>query len=85
MNDLVKKIAIQAAQLEQLLAANCRTLVASTLLAIILAYMQRDVIAPPVIIGWLALVIIVNMIRIIITLSHQRNPATDTLAVQKRL
>ncbi|MDP1660031.1 MAG: diguanylate cyclase [Methylotenera sp.] len=85
MNDLIKKTAIQAAQLEQLLAANGRTLVASTLLASILAYMQRDVIAPHIIIGWLAVVVMVNIIRIIVTFSHQRNPATDTAAVQKRL
>lgn len=85
MNDLVKKTAIQTAQLEQLLSASGRTLVASTLLASVLAYMQRDVIAPQIIIGWFAAMIIVNIIRIIITFSHQRNPATDTVAVQKRL
>jgi diguanylate cyclase (GGDEF)-like protein/PAS domain S-box-containing protein len=85
MNDLIKKTAIQSAQLEQLLAANIRTLAASTLLAIILACMQRDVIAANVIISWLSLTIIVNIARIIITFNHQRNPANDIATVRKRL
>lgn len=85
MNDLIKKTAVRAAQLEQLLAASSRTLVASTLLAIILAYMQRDVIEAHVIIGWLVVIFIVNIVRMIITFNHQHNPATDTATVNKRL
>lgn len=85
MNDLIKKTAIQAAQLEQLLAASSRTLVASTLLACILAYMQRDVIDAHVIIGWLVVMVIVNIVRMILTFNHQRYPATDTATVNKRL
>ena len=85
MNDSIKKTAIRAAQLEQLLAASNRTLVASTLLASILAYMQRDVIDAHVIIGWLAVMIIVNIVRMILTFNYQRYPATDTATVNKRL
>lgn len=85
MNDLIKKTGIQAAQLEQLLAASSRTLVAGTLIACLLAYMQRDVIDAHVIIGWLAVMIIVNIVRMILTFNHQRYPATDTATVNKRL
>jgi diguanylate cyclase (GGDEF)-like protein len=85
MNDLIKKTAIQAAQLEQLLAANVRTLIASTLLAFLLAYVQRGVIAKPIIVAWLSVMVIINAVRIILNLNQRSHPVSDANAVQRQL
>jgi hypothetical protein len=55
MNKLNKKTTVQSAQLRQLFSASNVSLITSTLLAAILAYMQREVIASPVVLAWLSL------------------------------
>lgn len=58
-----QQAAIQAAQLQQLFSASHASLITSTLLAGILAYMQREMIASPILLTWLALVALVAFCR----------------------
>ena len=59
----MSKKVILTNQLKQLLAASNVSLIASTLLATVLAYVQRGLIASTVIIFWLALVLLVAIVR----------------------
>lgn len=68
---LNKETAVKSAQIQQLFSACKVSLVSSTLLAIILAYMQREVIASPVVIIWLTLVILVAISRLLLVINFQ--------------
>jgi diguanylate cyclase (GGDEF)-like protein/PAS domain S-box-containing protein len=65
-NKLNRKSAIQSAQLKQLYSTSNAALIASTLLAVILAFMQRDVTAKSILIYWLSAVIFVSLVRAIL-------------------
>jgi phosphatidylglycerophosphate synthase len=84
MNNLIKKT-IQQSLLEQLFAANRATLISSALIAIILAYAQRNSIPGYLVIAWLSSVLIINFIRFVITLQHKNNPSNDIKITNKRL
>jgi diguanylate cyclase (GGDEF)-like protein len=84
MNNLIKTT-IQQSLLEQLFAANTTTLVSSALLAIILAFAQRNSIPSYLVITWLSLVLIVNFIRFVITRHHKSNPSNDIKITNRRL
>lgn len=84
MNNLIKTT-IQQSLLEQLFAANRTTLVSSAILAIILAYAQRNSIPSNLVISWLFLVLIINFIRFVITQQHKKNPNSDIKITNKRL
>ena len=73
MNNLNKKAAIQFEQLKQLYSANIIPLVASSILASILAFMQRDVIGSSVVITWFFLIIFIKLSQTIITFAYQRS------------
>ncbi|WP_020485557.1 bifunctional diguanylate cyclase/phosphodiesterase [Methylomonas sp. MK1] len=66
-----KQAAIQAAQLRQLFAASNVSLISSTLLAAILAYMQRDMIAAPVVLSWLTLIVLVAVSRTLLVKAYR--------------
>jgi diguanylate cyclase (GGDEF)-like protein/PAS domain S-box-containing protein len=80
MNHLNKKTTVQSAQLRQLFFASKVSLVTSTLLAAILAYMQREVIAPSVVLAWLSLVVLVAFSRSVLVNAYQRSPVDDDTA-----
>ncbi len=84
MDTLVKTSAIQSEQLQHLLSACGRTIVASMVAAAILGYIQRDVVATSVIVGWLIIVITINIFRFVY-FRYWIRPATDTVTVRKQL
>jgi PAS domain S-box-containing protein len=73
-NKLNKIIVIQTAQLKLLLSASNSVLITSSALALILAFMQRELIAPTVMITWLSLVIIVALIRSVFIKAYKHTP-----------
>ncbi|MBS3952079.1 MAG: EAL domain-containing protein [Methylomicrobium sp.] len=62
-NQLNFRASVQSAQLQQLFSASIASLVTSTLLAAILAFIQREVIATAVVLGWFFLVMLVAVLR----------------------
>lgn len=90
MNNSNKKAAVQAAQLRQLFSMSNVSLVTSTLLAVILAYLQREVIASSVVLAWLSLVGVVAFLRAVLVKAYQGSPldgdtATHVWLVRFRL
>ncbi|MEQ1559796.1 MAG: EAL domain-containing protein [Methyloglobulus sp.] len=81
MLKLNKQAAVKVAQLQQLFAASKVSLVTSVFLAIILAYMQREVIALSVVNSWLLIVISVAICRVMLYKAYQRIPmdSVDTI------
>ncbi len=82
MNNLA---AIQSVQMRQMIAASNMSLVTSTLLAAILAYMQRDVIGFAVVIAWFSLVVLVALSRAALAMVYRHSPADDGAATHVRL
>lgn len=80
IKDIVKKSAIESAQMRQLFAASKVSLIFSILLAAILAYMQRDVNDTAVVVTWFVLVVIVLISRMTFVLASQRSPVDDDAA-----
>jgi PAS domain S-box-containing protein len=80
-----KKIAIQAALTRQLFAASKTALVASILLAALLAYMQRYVINSEVILAWGIAVVLVALLRMALIIAYQRSDTSDHSAVHSWL
>ena len=78
MNSLDKKTAIQSEQLRQMYSASIVPLITSTLLAAILAYMQRDVIGTSVVVAWFSLIALVMFSRAVLTFAYQRS-STDSM------
>jgi diguanylate cyclase (GGDEF)-like protein/PAS domain S-box-containing protein len=70
---LNNKSSIQAAQVHQLFSASNTSLLASTLLAAILVYMQSKVIAFATISAWFALVMLVAIFRAALVKAYQRS------------
>ncbi|AMK75212.1 MULTISPECIES: bifunctional diguanylate cyclase/phosphodiesterase [Methylomonas] len=71
MSNPNKQTAIQAAQLRQLFAASNASLVSSTLLAAILAYMQRDMIDSSIVLTWLTLIVLVAVSRTLLVKAYR--------------
>jgi len=72
--------AIQSVQMRQMMDASNMSLVISTLLAAILAFMQRDVIDTAVVIAWFATIVSVNFARAALVMAYRRAPADDAAA-----
>ena len=79
MNNMDKKTAIQFEQLRQLYSGNSVPLVSSTVLAGILAFMQRNVISTTVVVSWFSLIALIMFSRAIINCTYHRS-STDTKA-----
>ncbi|MDD2661991.1 MAG: PAS domain S-box protein, partial [Methylococcales bacterium] len=69
--------AIQSAQLRQLFSSSILSLITSTILALILAYMQREAIASSVILGWLSLVLLAGFSRAALVKAYLCSKADD--------
>ena len=54
-------------------------------MAIILCYWQRNVTDSHVLMSWLALIVIINVVRIGIGFYYKKNPSSDINIIQKRL
>jgi hypothetical protein len=80
MNSLDKKTAIQAEQLRQMYSANIAPLVSSTLLAAILAYIQRDVINLAVVVAWFSSIVLIVLFRAALTIVYQRSSVEGDVA-----
>jgi diguanylate cyclase (GGDEF)-like protein/PAS domain S-box-containing protein len=80
MNKLSKTTAVQSAQLRQLFSASNVSLVTSTLLAAILAYIQREVIASSVVLVWFSLVVLVAFSRAALVNAYQSSTVDDDTA-----
>lgn len=74
MNYLNKKTAVQSTQLRQLFSAANASLITGTLLAAILAYVQREVIASSVVITWFSLIVLVAFCRRLLINAYQASP-----------
>ena len=85
MDSSIKDVAIKSAQLQQLLDANGRSLVSSTLLAALVAYFQRYLVALPTVSTWLILIVLVNIGRFFMAWSYKRHQVNDNFLITKRL
>lgn len=79
------KAAIQAAQLRQLLSLSNMSLIASFTLAVILAYMMREVVPPAVLLAWCSMMVLATLARAVLIIVYQRSPVGDTAAIHARL
>ena len=73
MSSNILKAAIQSAQLRQMLSTSMVPLVLSIFLAMILIYIQRDVIDHAVAFTWLSLIVIIVLSRIVLMVVCQRS------------
>ncbi len=80
-----KKTAIQDALFQQMLASNNTSIITSTLLAAVLAYVQRELISATVIIVWLSLVVLVAVARATLALVYRRSPLDEDSSFGPRL
>ena len=80
-----KKTAVESAKLRHLFSASKSALIASTLLASILAFMEREVIASSVIAVWYSLIVLVTLGRVTLIIAYQRAQADDYSALRARL
>ncbi len=84
MNNLTKTT-IEKSLLEQLFAANQRTLASSAFIAVVLAYAQRKSVPNLIILTWLSLILITIFVRYVITRNQKNNPINDAKGIYKRL
>ncbi|MHB1238307.1 MAG: putative bifunctional diguanylate cyclase/phosphodiesterase, partial [Gallionella sp.] len=80
-----KNAAIQSAQLQQLLSISNVSLVASILIATILAYMQREVIPPRILLSWYSFMVLATLLRASQIIAYQRHSVHDAEAIRVRL
>ena len=80
MTSLDKKAAIQAEQLRQMYSANVAPLVSSTILAAILAYIQRDVINLAIVVIWFSSIVLIVLLRAALTIVYQRSSVEGGVA-----
>lgn len=85
MNDFDKKAIVKTAQLERLLSVSLRTLIASSLCALLLAFMQRGVIDIHILYAWLSAMLGVNLVRIVLSYYYSKNATTDPSKISIRL
>jgi diguanylate cyclase (GGDEF)-like protein/hemerythrin-like metal-binding protein/PAS domain S-box-containing protein len=74
MSNSDNKTTIQSLQLQQMFSGSYVSLVTSILLAFILAFVQREVIAPTIIFVWLSVVVLLTISRAALVIHYQRSP-----------
>jgi len=84
-NNIDKKIAIESTKIKHLFSASQTALITSTLLASILAFMQRGVIASSIIIIWFLLILIITLVRVALVIQYQHSQADDFSTLRVRL
>jgi diguanylate cyclase (GGDEF)-like protein/PAS domain S-box-containing protein len=85
INSPDNQAAIQSAQLRQLLAVSNVSLIASVVLAAILAYMVRNTAGPGVLLAWCLLMVLASLARAALLVLYQRFPVDDAAAIHARL
>ena len=80
-----KKTELKVLQMQQMFAASNTSLVTSTLIAVILAYMQRGVIAAPQLAAWLILIVLLMILRTTLVFNYLRSPVAAYQAAHARL
>jgi diguanylate cyclase (GGDEF)-like protein/PAS domain S-box-containing protein len=80
-----QKTAIQIEQLRQMLVASPVSILTSTALAGVLAYMQYGVISSRVVILWFLVVIFIAILRLLLVVTYRRFPIEDISANHSRL
>ena len=80
-----KKTAVEFERIRHLFSDNKLALIASTLLASILAFMEREVIASSVIAVWYSLIVLVALGRVALIIVYQRAQADGYSALRARL
>jgi diguanylate cyclase (GGDEF)-like protein/PAS domain S-box-containing protein len=80
-----EKVVVESAKLKHLFSASKAALISGALLATVLAYMQRDVVANHILIGWFVLFLIVTLARFAQVNAFQRSQAGDYDALYNRL
>jgi diguanylate cyclase (GGDEF)-like protein/PAS domain S-box-containing protein len=81
----MSKKEILSIQLKQLLGASNVSLIASTLLAMVLAYMQQGLIASGIIIFWLVIVLLVAIVRAVLVHFYKRHVVEENADLYLRL
>ncbi|MDD5297932.1 MAG: ATP-binding protein [Rhodocyclaceae bacterium] len=77
-----KDTAIRLALVRQLFAASTVSLVSSMLLAAILAYAQRSVIAHSLLFGWYSLIVLASLSRAVLGIAYTRSSADETATLR---
>ncbi len=67
-------------QMRQLFSASKVSLISSMLLATLLAYLQREVIAPAVLIAWLSVIVVASLLRAALVVVSRRASAEEGVA-----
>jgi diguanylate cyclase (GGDEF)-like protein/PAS domain S-box-containing protein len=80
-----EKVVVESAKLKHLFSASKVALISGTLLASILAFMMKDVIAASVVVTWFILYLIVTLARLVQANACQRAQAGDYDAIHHRL
>jgi diguanylate cyclase (GGDEF)-like protein/PAS domain S-box-containing protein len=85
MKQMDQKPAIQIEQLRQILVASPVSILTSTILAGVLAYMQYVVISSTVVLCWFSVVIFLAIVRLFLVVTYRRLPIDDISANHSRL
>jgi diguanylate cyclase (GGDEF)-like protein len=81
----LKTTTVQQSLLEQLLAANRRTLATSAFIAVIFAYVERDSLPIRLVMAWLFIILAVNFARHVVTSHHKKHVTHDKAVTHRRL
>jgi diguanylate cyclase (GGDEF)-like protein/PAS domain S-box-containing protein len=84
-NSLDMKRATEPLQMQQLLSVSVMSLATTAFLAVILAYMQSEVVASTDIFVWLSLIGLATIFRAVLVYSYQRSPVDDYSTTHARL
>lgn len=80
-----EKVVVESAKLKHLFSASKAALISSTLLALVLVFMLKDVVALSVIIVWFALIVFVTLCRLALFNAYKHSQADDYHAIHHRL
>jgi diguanylate cyclase (GGDEF)-like protein len=80
-----KNTTIEYAQLKHLLSVNARTVLASTVLAIMLAWIESHVIPAQILIAWLSVMLLVNIVRVAVGQYQLKHPTYHPDIIKQRL
>lgn len=79
------RTAIEFAQLKHLLAVNARTVLASAILAIMLAWIEMHQIPTHILVIWLSVMLLVSVARVVISQYHINHPTYRPELIKQRL
>ncbi|MDP3609053.1 MAG: GGDEF domain-containing protein [Methylophilus sp.] len=80
-----KKTTIEYAQLKHLLSVNNRTVLASAILALMLAWIESDVIPTSILMVWLSVMLLVNVVRVALCQYQLKYPTFHPNIIKQRL